>query len=302
MTIDAKQAVDAINSYFGSHHGSRALHAKGTLLKGAFTAGEEARSLTRAAHMQGDAVPVTARLSNGSGNPDQPDYAPDPRGLAVKFYLPDGSRTDIVAVSTPRFISRTPEGFVEMLAAQGSGIAAAWKLPLVFARHPEMLRNVPALAPSLRPPPSYAAIAYHAQHAFKWIDPDGGERFVRYTWQPEASEPKISLKEARARGRDYLREDLDRRLSSGPIRFTLEVQLAAAGDPTDDPSRAWPETRRRVRVGELELTGLETDRETGGDVLVFDPTRVTDGIECSDDPVLLFRPKAYSESVARRTS
>ena len=35
-------------------------------------------------------------------------------------------------------------------------------------------------------------------------------------------------------------------------------------------------------------------------MLVFDPTRVTDGIELSDDPVLRFRPGAYSESVARR--
>jgi catalase len=302
VTVTPQQAVDAANSYFGKHPGFRALHAKGSLLKGTFTATDEARSLTRAAHMQGDAVPVTARLSNGSGNPNHPDYAPDPRGLAVKFYLPDGSRTDIVAVSTPRFISRTPEGFVEMLAAQGSGVAAAWKLPLAFARHPEMVRNAPALAPSLRPPPSYAAILYHGVHAFKWIDSAGGERFIRYTWRPEATEPKISLREARSRGRDYLREDLDQRLSGGPIRFTLEVQLAAAGDPTNDPSRAWPESRRRVRVGVLELTGRDTERETGDDVLVFDPTRVTDGIECSDDPVLLFRPKAYSESIARRTS
>ena len=86
MTVGPKQAIAAINSYFGSHPGFRALHAKGTLLKGTFTAGSEAASLTMAAHMQGDAVAVTARLSNGSGNPDHPDYAPDPRGLAVKFY------------------------------------------------------------------------------------------------------------------------------------------------------------------------------------------------------------------------
>jgi catalase len=252
--------------------------------------------------MQGEAVPVTARFSNGSGNPDHPDYAPDPRGLAVKFYLADGSRTDIVAVTTPRFISRTPEGFIELLAAQGSGLAAAWKLPLVFARHPEMLRNAPALAPSLRPPPSYATATYYGQHAFKWIDWGGGERFVRYTWLPEATEPKISAREARTRGRDYLRQDLERRLDSGPIRFELELQLAAPGDPLDDASVAWPKARQRVRVGSLELTEHETGRETGGDVLVFDPTRVSEGIQCSDDPVLLFRPKAYSESVARRTS
>jgi len=36
-------------------------------------------------------------------------------------------------------------------------------------------------------------------------------------------------------------------------------------------------------------------------VLVFDPSRVTDGIEGSEDPVLRFRPEAYSESIKRRT-
>jgi catalase len=50
----------------------------------------------------------------------------------------------------------------------------------------------------------------------------------------------------------------------------------------------------------LTITELETERETGDDVLVFDPTRITPGIELSEDPVLQFRRAAYSESVARR--
>lgn len=33
-----------------------------------------------------------------------------------------------------------------------------------------------------------------------------------------------------------------------------------------------------------------------------DPRRVTDGIQCSADPVLNFRPRAYSESIARLTT
>ena len=57
-----------------------------------------------------------------------------------------------------------------------------------------------------------------------------------------------------------------------------------------------------MAAGTLELTGLDTERETGGDVLVFDPSRVVDGIELSDDPVLRFRPEAYSGSVEHRTS
>ena len=47
-------------------------------------------------------------------------------------------------------------------------------------------------------------------------------------------------------------------------------------------------------AGTFELTEHETGRETGGDVLVFDPTRLTDGIKLSDDPILRFRSPAYS--------
>jgi catalase len=50
------------------------------------------------------------------------------------------------------------------------------------------------------------------------------------------------------------------------------------------------------------LSGLALDRERDGDVLVFDPTRVTDGIRVTDDPILLARPGAYSVSIARRTA
>lgn len=35
-------------------------------------------------------------------------------------------------------------------------------------------------------------------------------------------------------------------------------------------------------------------------MLIFDPTRVADGIELSADPILQFRSRAYSASVARR--
>ncbi len=85
------------------------------------------------------------------------------------------------------------------------------------------------------------------------------------------------------------------------MRFILQLQIAGPGDDVDDPSSVWPKERRRANAGTLELTDLETERETGGDILVFDPSRVVDGIECSNDPVLRFRSAAYSDSVATRT-
>jgi catalase len=301
MALTGRDATDAAHAAFGRHPGARALHAKGTLLTGTFTATPRARELTRAAHMRGDPVPVTVRLSNGAGNPRLPDGAPDVRGLAVKFYLPDGSRTDIVAQSAPMFPVSTPEAFVELIAVLGAGPAIAWKLPAFLARHPSAGPKLIANAPALRPPRSYAACRYFAVHAYRFLDADGGSRFVRYTFLPEREEPRLWPHQARGRDRDYLQQEIRERVADGPVRFSLQLQLAAPGDPTDDPSARWPAQRERVLAGTLELTGLDTERERDGDVLVFDPVRVTDGIELSEDPVLRFRPLAYAESVRERT-
>lgn len=301
MTLTPEQAVDSINGVFGSHPGTRALHAKGILLRGSFSPAPEAAELTRAPHMQGEPVPATFRFSNGAGSPHRPDFAPDPRGLAVKMYLPDGSRTDIVAVSSPLFPTRTPEGFIELLEAQSAGAATAWKLPRFLLRHPEALSAVPRIAPTLRPPSSYATIRYYGIHAFKWVGAAGEERYVRYTLRPQASAPMLAPWQARRLGRDYLRQEILERVQSGAVRFTLELQVAEPGDPVNDPSAPWPRSRRRPAAGTFMIEGLETEREQGDDVLVFDPSRLVEGIELSDDPVLRFRPGAYSESVARRT-
>ena len=57
--------------------------------------------------------------------------------------------------------------------------------------------------------------------------------------------------------------------------------------------------REVVDLARLEVTGLATDRERGGDVLVFDPTRVPEGILLPDDPILHARPgRTASRSLA----
>ena len=69
----------------------------------------------------------------------------------------------------------------------------------------------------------------------------------------------------------------------------------------DDPTIAWSDDHERITVGHIEVTGLAFDRERDGDVLVFDPTRIADGIALSNDPILRFRHDAYAESVLRRS-
>jgi catalase len=297
MTPTPKEAVDKIEARFGSHPGRRRLHAKGVFCSGTFVATGAASALCRAAHLQGTEIPVRARVSNGGGDPGVPDYEPDVRGLAVKFDLPDGSSTDISSQSAPRFSLRSVDEFFELMKASANPLRVVG----FAATRPGFARTLPLNGSALRPPPSFANVQFYAIHAYRWLAADGSSRWVRYEWVPEAGSERIGLRDARKRGRDYLFEEWDARLRTGPVRWSLSVQIAGESDDPHDPMKHWPEDRERIDAGTLTLTAVVEDPEAGGGApVVFDPTRVTDGIELSDDPVLRFRPDAYSEAVDRR--
>jgi len=298
--VSPDDAIQAIRDTGGAQPGCRALHAKGTLYRGTFTAAPEARMLSRAAHLDGSAVPALIRFSNGSGKPAQPDGLPGVRGMAVKFTLPDGSTTDVSAQTARLFVSPTPDGFVDLLHAMRPGLTAPLRMAAYLATHPRLLGALPVLRAANRVPASYATVAYHGLHAFRWVDDGGGARFVRYHLTPAAGEQFLSAAAGLGKARDFLTEELNGRLLEAPVRFEFRVQIAGPRDSTIDPSAAWAPTGFTT-VGTLEITGLDTDREHGDDIVVFDPMRVTDGIEPSDDPVLRFRSRAYSASVKLRT-
>jgi catalase len=301
----ATEIIDAVNALTGRHDGKRALHSKGALLNGTFVATDAGSALTSAGHMRGHAVPVVARFSNASGNPEAADFERDGRGLAVKFTLLDGSTTDMLAVTAPAFVARTPEDFLELMKARvpnpETGEPDMAVLGAYIEAHPEALPAIQAVV-GVGPPASYATRRYNSPHAFRWIGPDDSARWIHFHWRPVAGEETLEDEAAAALGPDYLQTEIAERVQAGEAAFDLIVVVGEDGDPTDDPTAIWPEDEReQIVAGRLELNGLETTRERDGDVLVFDPTRVTDGIEPSDDPILHIRSHAYAESVLRRT-
>ena len=106
----------------------------------------------------------------------------------MKFYLPDGSKTDIVALNLPCFFARTPEDFLEFTRARKpdpeTGQPDFDKVGAWLEKHPEAGPSIQA-AVSAEPPESYATVLYNSIHAFKWTAPDGTERWVRYSFEPE---------------------------------------------------------------------------------------------------------------------
>jgi catalase len=175
-----------------------------------------------------------------------------------------------------------------------------WRIARYVARHPRVFRALRASAGAVRVPASYATVTYHALHAYRWIDEHGGARFVRYHWIPTASVEYLPSRVARAKDADFLTSEIATRLAEGPVSFDLQVQIAGPNDSTTDPSAPWT-TKEVITAGTLTITDSHSDRESSGHIVVFDPLRVTDGIEPSDDPVLHFRSHAYSVSVKDRT-
>jgi catalase len=288
----------------GPHEGLRAVHARGAVCSGQFTGAGDASRLSSAAFLSGEEIPVTARLSNGSGNPHLPDADRlDGRGLAVKMHLPDGGTYESVTVSIPLFFVNTPEGFLDFTRARvpdpETGQPDPEKLGAYLAAHPETGAALPTILPALGPPLSYATLTYNSLHSFALVSADGERTWVRLSWVPEAGEERLPEEEIDSAAPDYLQTELAERIAAGPIRFTYVATLAGGGDSLVDPTLPWGEDRERVELGTLELTEL-LPAEKPGDAYVFDPMNLCDGVEASDDKVLHARPHAYSVSIERR--
>ena len=83
-SVSPDDAIDAIRGTGGARPGYRALHAKGILYRGTFTATAGAGRLSCAKHLDGSPVPALIRFSNGSGNPAQCAVSVSPRRRSLR--------------------------------------------------------------------------------------------------------------------------------------------------------------------------------------------------------------------------
>lgn len=308
ITTNADEAspdavVDALNGVFGVHPGARAVHAKGTVLTGTFTASPAAAELSTAPHLQtGATVPVTVRFSNFAGIPSiaDNDGLASPRGMAIKFKLPDGSESDIVAHSFNGFPVATTSEFRELLVALGTSKPDTPKptpLDKFLGSHPIAKAFLTAAKPN---PVSYASLPFYGVNAFKFTNKDGKATFVRYQIVPAGGEHYLSDADAKAAPASYLSDEIKKRVAGGPVTFDLVAQIADAGDKVDDPSIAWPADRKTVSLGTISIAASVGD-DAANSQLVFMPNAVPTGIEPAD-PMIADRAAAYAVSFARRHS
>ena len=294
------QLVGALHSAFGEHH-ARAVHSKGVILEGKFAPTTDARTLSTAVLFTKTSVPVTVRFSDFTGIPDIPDTIDDanPRGFAVKFKPADGGGFDIVTHSFNGFPVANGHDFgllLRAIAASGPGVAKPTPLETIFERIPAAKTF---LTQQKSPPVSYATTPYFGVNAVGLTRPGRPRTVVRYQFVPAAGEHYLDDAEMKSKGANYLIEEVAARVAAAPIRFDWFAQLAGPDDDAADPSVAWPDTRKRIRLGTITIQRMGANDAAADKALALMPGRLPSGIEVVD-PMLNVRNEAYPISARER--
>jgi catalase len=298
----AQQVFDTMVQLPGNRPGHRLVHAKGIVCHGTFAASKDAAAVSQAGHFNGATVPIIVRFSDDAPDPEIADSAPDsaPRGMAIRFELPDGKDTDIVAFSHNGFPVGTGEDFLSLqqaIVATDPTKPHPWPVEVFLSTRPRALKFVQDPKPT---PVSLATEMFFGTNAWVFINHEGVKQVGRYQILPVAGRHYISDAEGKTKTPSFLIEELKARLAQEPVKFRLLLQLPSPGDATNDASIVWPDDRRTIDMGTLTITTVDPNSNAAEKALAFDPTRLTDGIELSDDPLPALRSRVYRLSRIHR--
>jgi catalase len=305
--VTPQQVIASFEGTFGVHPGQRRNHIKGTCAAGEFVGTPEAATLSRSAVFSGKSIPVVARFSLGGGNPDVPDAAPAPRGMALELSVPGGSLQHFTMINVPIFAASSPASFKEAIDAAKpdpkTGMPDPEKLKAYAASHPDA-KPLADLAAHHTPTANYYQTPYFSVNAFKFIDAKGVEHPVKWSFIPRDGVKELTPAEMKAAPHDFLEKNLIDRTRKGPAVWDMVVYVGEPSDPTDNPTIAWPETRKHFKAGTLTISSAapQASATPACEKINFDPLIMADGIAPTNDPILLFRSPAYALSFAKRLS
>jgi catalase len=291
--------VDALTPPGVDVAGHRRNHAKGICFTGLFESNGAGSALSQAQVFTRGQYPVLGRFNLATPNPNAADATVRVRGLGLLISTPDGQEWRMAMIDPPIFPVSTPQAFYQLLLASGSKDPNAMK---EFAgAHPE-IGAFGAWAGSAPWFGSYAEERFNSLDSFIFTDGSGTRHAVRWSLLPAAQAIPVSPEDLAKRGPDFLEQEITERVRGAPQHWTLVLTEANPGDPTADPSKAWPEDRRTVEAGTLSVQQIEAEADGPCRDINFDPAVLPTGITTSDDPFPAARSSAYAKSYDLRTA
>ncbi|MDP9395019.1 MAG: catalase [Actinomycetota bacterium] len=316
-TLENYQFLEKISHFDRERIPERVVHARGVTAYGYFEAygawGDEPISrYTRAKLFQerGKRTDVALRFSTVAGGRDSSEAARDPRGFAVKFYTEEGN-WDLVGNNLGVFFLRDAIKFPDFIHSQKPDPVTfrqeAQRAFDFISQTPESMHMVTLVFSPRGIPASYRHMQGFGVNTYKWINQAGESVLVKYHWIPKQGVKSHTAEDAanvQARDLGAHTRDLFDAIERGDYpEWELQVQMMSDDehpeldfDPLDD-TKVWPEEQFPVKpVGRMVLDRMPQDFFSENEQIAFGTGVLVDGLDFSDDKMLVGRTFSYSDT------
>src|SRR5688572_15901382 len=317
-TLENYQFLEKISHFERERLPERVDHARGTtaydFCEAYGTWGDEPiATYTRAKLFaeRGKRTDVALRFSTVAGGRDSSEMARDPRGFAVKFYTEDGN-WDLVGNNLGIFFIRDAIKFPDFIHSQKPDPVTfeanvANRAFDFFSQTPEAMHMVMLVFSPRGIPASYRHQQGFGVNTYKWVNAAGETQLVKYHWLPKQEVTSLTAAEAAAVQANNLgahTKDLYDAIEAGDFpQWELHVQLMDDHDhpeldfdPLDD-TKVWPEEVFPLRkVGTMTLNRMPDNFFAENEQIAFGTGVLVDGLDFSDDKMLVGRTFSYSDT------
>ncbi len=316
-TLENYQFLEKISHFDRERIPERVVHARGAVAHGYFEAygkigDEPASKYTRAKLFgtEGEQTPVTIRFSTVIGGRDSSETARDPRGFAVKFRTEDGN-WDLVGNNIAVFFIRDAIKFPDVIhSLKPDPVTFRQEPNRIFdfmSQTPESMHMLTHLFSPRGIPSDYRHMQGFGVNTYKMVNEAGETVLVKYHFQPKAGVKALTQEQAnsiQATDLGHATKDLMDAIDRGDYpEWELQVQIMSDDehpelefDPLDD-TKVWPEDRfPLLPVGRMVLDRNITNHFNENEQIAFGTGVLVDGLDFSDDKMLVGRTFSYSDT------
>jgi catalase len=320
-TLENYQFLEKISHFDRERIPERVVHARGVTAFGYFEAygqvgDQPVAPLTRAKlfQEQGKRTDIAIRFSTVAGGRDSSESARDPRGFAVKFYTEDGN-WDLVGNNLAVFFIRDAIKFPDFIHSQKPDPVTFRQEPnRIFdfiSQSPESMHMVTLVFGPRGIPADYRHMQGFGVNTYKWVNAAGETKLVKYHWIPKQGVKSMTAADAanvQAQDLGHATRDLHDAIERGEFpEWELQVQLMSDDehpeldfDPLDD-TKVWPEDQFPLHaVGRMVLDRMPTNFFAESEQIAFGTGVLVDGLDFSDDKMLVGRTFSYSDTQRHR--
>ena len=317
-TLENYHFLEKISHFDRERIPERVVHARGVTAFGYFeadgTVGDEPiERYTRAKVFSeaGKRTDLAIRFSTVAGGRDSSEAARDPRGFAVKMYTEDGN-WDLVGNNLGVFFIRDAVKFPDFIHSQKPDPVSfdrqvANRVFDFISQTPESMHMVTLVFGPRGLPASYRTMQGFGVNTYKWVNTEGETKLIKYHWLPRQGVKSWNAADAAAVQATELgahTKDLTEAIAAGEYpSWDLHVQMMDDSDhpeldfdPLDD-TKVWPENDFPLRkVGTMTLNRMPENFFTESEQIAFGTGVLVDGLDFSDDKMLVGRTFSYSDT------